>query len=154
MVINSNISSYVNALGNSLDIFIKNYDNLVILGDLNAEPDDLYMKTFCGIYKLNHLVKVPTCFKNPANPKCIDIILTNRIHHFQNTSVIETGLSDYHKLTVTVLKSELAKAAPKIVKFRDLANLDNSKFNSDLVERFSEYDVVNMDHEIVNNILI
>ena len=65
---NINISCYVNALENSLDNFIKNYHNLVILGDFNAEADDSYMKTFCEIYKLNH---VPTCFKNPNNPKSV-----------------------------------------------------------------------------------
>ena len=111
---NCKISSYVNALGKSLDNFIKSYDNLVILGDLNAEADDLHLITFCETYKFKHLVKVPTCFKNPINPTCIDIILTNRVHQFQNTRVIETGLSDHHKLTVTVLKSEFPKAVPKI----------------------------------------
>ena len=151
---NSTISSYVNALGKRLDNFIKSYANLVILGDLNAEADDLHLKTFCETYKCKHLVKVPTCFKNPINPKCIDIILTNRVHQFQNTRVIETGLSDHHKLTLTVLKNEFPKAAPKIIKYRDLANLDNSKFRMDLQLRLSEYDVENMEYSIIDSIFM
>ena len=55
--------------------------------------DDSPMKTFAEIYKLRNLVKEPTCFKNPQNPACIDLILTNKLLSFKNTYVIETGLS-------------------------------------------------------------
>ena len=91
-----------------------------------AEADDPHMKTFCETFKLKHLIKVPTCFKNLINPKCIDIILTNKVHNFQNTATVETGLSDHLKLTVTVLKNEIPKIAPKIIKFRNLVNLDDA----------------------------
>ena len=37
---NNNISGYVKAIENCLDIFIKNYENLLILGDFSAESDD------------------------------------------------------------------------------------------------------------------
>ena len=47
--------------------------------------------------------KVPTCFKHPDNPKTIDLILTISVCGFQNTCVLETGLSEFHKTTVTVL---------------------------------------------------
>ena len=36
----------------------------------------------------------PTCFKNPENPACIDLIFKNNPFSFKNTYVIETGLSD------------------------------------------------------------
>ena len=49
----------------------------------------------------------PTCFKNPDNPSRIDLILTNRSISFQNSGVIETGLSDFHKLVVTVMKTSV-----------------------------------------------
>ena len=39
-------------------------------------------------------MKEPTCFKNPENPTCIDLILANKPLSFKNTYVIETGLSD------------------------------------------------------------
>ena len=38
------------------------------------------------------------CFKNPNNPSCIDLIVTNRPKSFQNSMVIETGLSGFHKM--------------------------------------------------------
>ena len=40
----------------------------------------------CSILVLDNIVKEPTCFKNPNNPSCIDLILT----YFQNTTVVET----------------------------------------------------------------
>ena len=42
----------------------------------------------------------------PLNPTCIDLMLTNRPKSFQDTLVIETGLSDFHKMTVSVLKKK------------------------------------------------
>ena len=99
---NKNIARYLRSLEESLESFIKNYDNLLILGDLNAVSDDRDMKYLCEVFKLKHLVKIPTCFKKPINPRCIDILLTNRVHNFQNTITVETVLSDNHKLTVTV----------------------------------------------------
>ena len=63
------------------------------------------MKDFCETYNLKNLIKEPTCYKNAQNPTSIDLILTNRIHSFQHSDVIETGLSDFHKMTVTVPKT-------------------------------------------------
>ena len=151
---NKNISSYIKALGDHIDTFIKDYDNLLILGDFNAEANDPYMETFCETYKLKHLVKEPTCFKNPLNPKCIDIILTNRFHNFQNTNILETGLSDHHKLTLTILKNEFVKSAPNIIKFRNIKAIDNVRFKTDLVKDLSKYDADNITYEIFHNVFM
>ena len=72
------------------------------------------MKEFCEIYDLHNLIKEPTCFKNAKNPSSIDVILTNRKGSFQNSMVIETGLSDHHKMTITVLKTYYKKKEPII----------------------------------------
>ena len=50
-----------------------------------------------------------TFFKNPVNHTCIDLMLTNRTKTFQNTLVIETGLSEFHKITVSLKKHILKK---------------------------------------------
>ena len=36
------------------------------------------MIAFCDNYNLTSLIKQPTCYKNPNNPTCIDLILSNR----------------------------------------------------------------------------
>ena len=63
------------------------------------------MKVFCDSYEFKNLIKDATCYKNPENPSCIDLILTNNPNSFQNSGVIETGLSDFHKMMVTVMKT-------------------------------------------------
>ena len=94
------------------------------------------MKDFCDIYSFQNLIKEPTCFKNPTNPKCIDLMLTNRHCSFQNLCVIETGLSDFHKLTVIVLRPFLKKAEPKIIFYRDYKNFTNDNYQL-LIEELS-----------------
>ena len=64
------------------------------------------MKEFCQSYNLKSLIKVPTCYKNPDSPNCIDLILTNKPRNFQNSRVIETSLSDFHKMTVIDLRMQ------------------------------------------------
>ena len=62
--------------------------------------------------KMN-LIKEPTCYKNPLNPSCIDLSsLILRPNSFQDTNVIETGLSDFHKLTISVMKLFIKKLPP------------------------------------------
>ena len=75
------------------------------MGDFNCSVSEKVMKEFCEIYDLENLINKPTCYKNPNNPSSIDVILTNRKNSFQNSMTIETGLSDCHKMTVTVLKT-------------------------------------------------
>ena len=52
------------------------------------------------VHTLKTLIKQKTCFKNPENPACIDLILTNSRRSFQKSSVFEIGLSDFHELTI------------------------------------------------------
>ena len=66
--------------------------------------EEPHMKTFCENYNLQNLIKQPTCYKNPSRPTCIDLISTNVPRSFQSTGVIETGLSDFHLITLNVMK--------------------------------------------------
>ena len=58
------------------------------------------------------------CFKSD-NPKCMDLIPTNKHQSFQNPSAMETGLSDFHSVIVTILKGSFVKRGPKIIIYRD-----------------------------------
>ena len=55
-------------------------------------------------YHLKDIIKQKTCYKNPDRPTCINLILTNSSRSFQDTYAVDTELSDFHKLVVTVLK--------------------------------------------------
>ena len=50
-----------------------------------------------------------TCFKNPAKPICIDLIITHKPGMFNNAKTNETGLSDFHKLVVSIMKLSYKK---------------------------------------------
>ena len=70
-----------------------------------------------------HFVKQKTCYKNPEKLSCIDLILENHKQNtFQNTSVLKTGLSYFHKMTITVMKLHFPKRKLKIVCYRDYKN--------------------------------
>ena len=91
------------------------------------------MIDFCAIYNLINLIKEPTCFKNVETPSTIDLILTNRGRRFQNSTNIETGLSDHHKLTITVMKSLFQKQVPISISYRDYKHFNHDLFRNDLL---------------------
>ena len=98
------ISEHLHSLSGGLDTCISQYDDIMILKDHNVESFDPVLNDFCNVYNLFSLVKEPRCFKNPYNPSCIHLFLTNRQQSFQNTLTIETGISDFHKMAITVMK--------------------------------------------------
>ena len=108
------VTNYLDALKRSLDPYSTKYDNLMVMGDLNAEVNLECMKLFCETYDLRSLIKVATCYNNPQKLSCIDLLLTNLPKRFQNSSVVETGLSDFHKMTVTVMKAIFEKLKPRV----------------------------------------
>ena len=103
------------------------------MGDLNAEPHDNYLKDFCDIYSLKNLIKIPTCFKNPDRPTCIDVMLTNSCRSFYSSCAIETGLSDFHKMTVTVMKTHFQGREPKLIQYRDCRNFSETEYRDFLI---------------------
>ena len=97
LLIGCYIQDCLNSIGNELNELSIKYENIIMLGDFNSEMCEDAMQVFYSTYSFNSLVKDPTCFKSSSNPSCIDLILTNKSRCFQNTSVIETGLSNFHK---------------------------------------------------------
>ena len=77
------------------------------------------MVEFLNNYSAKNSVKGKTCFKSLSNPSCIDLFITNKPRSFQNTQTINTGISDFHKMVLTVLKSSFKKCEPKVISYRD-----------------------------------
>ena len=99
--------------------------------------EEPHMKTFCESYSLQNIIKQPTCYKNPSRPTCIGLILTNVPRSFQSTSVIETGLSDFHLMTLTVMKKSFKKFQPRIINYRSYKHFSNDTFRKDLIDKLS-----------------
>ena len=51
--------------------------------------------------------------KNPENPSCIDLFSTNSPNNFQNFSVVDTGLLDFHRMIVTDMETTFQRLLPK-----------------------------------------
>ena len=62
------MTNHLDAFKRSLDPYSAKYDNLMVIGDLNAEINLECMKLFWETYDISSLVKVPTCYKNPEKP--------------------------------------------------------------------------------------
>ena len=96
--------------------------------------EDSSIKIFCSNFNLASINK-PTCYKNPDKPTCSDLILTNCPGSFQNSCVIETGLSDFHKMIVTVMKTSYRKIEPRVLNYRDYKSFSNEGFRDLLLEK-------------------
>ena len=131
-------SCFLWVLGRNLNLLSTKYDNILLLGDFNAEVENNFLKEFCDLYGMKSLIRIPTCYKNPANSTCIDLMLTNSNRSFQNSCTIETGLSDFHKMIVTVLKIYFQKREAKVINYRDYRNFSNEEFRQQVLKDILE----------------
>ena len=122
--------------------------------DFNVEVKEENISDFISPDNLKSLVKQKTCFKNTDNSSCIELILTNSPRSFQDSSLFEAGLSDFHKLTITVLKQYFPKPKPKIVNYRDYRNFQNDKFRAELDNEILKRDISNIEYQHFLNIFI
>ena len=103
------IKNHLSALSVSLEIYSSQYEHFIVLEDFNVEVENGNIDEFCKNYNFKKLIRVPTCYKNPNNLSGIDLTLTHSQRSFQSFCGIETGLSDFHRMTVTVMKSSFPK---------------------------------------------
>ena len=78
---------------------------------------------------------------------------------FHSTCVMETGLSDFHRMIISMLKMHFRKLPPKVISYRDLKNFENERFMNSLQSAFNDQNsdyVQNLDlffnicHEVLN----
>ena len=70
-------------------------------------------------------------FKKPDKPSCIKVILANKSKSFQTSQIIETGISDFHKMVMTVSKVYFKKKGASVIQYRSYKNFSNDKFRND-----------------------
>ena len=107
-------SHFFEHLDKALDIY-SNYESVLRTGDFNAEIAEPCMDSF--LYQ-PHLSKKKR-FKSMINHTCIDLFLTNSNLSFQHTETVSTGLSDFHMLVVTVLKTCFSKKKPRELEYHN-----------------------------------
>ena len=94
------------------------------MGDLNAKISEPNLTSFCTIHNFESIINKPTCYQNPDNCSCVDLILTNCPNYFQNSTTFETGLSDFHTLILTLFKCEILQQRPNI-SYRNCNHFDS-----------------------------
>ena len=72
---------------------------------------DSNFQAFYESHDLYNLIKEKTCFKS-IEGTCIDLILTNQKHSFKNSCTIDTGVSDFYRMVLTLYKITFSEAAP------------------------------------------
>ena len=149
-----NIASHHSNISAALEKLCADYENIILLDDFNVKVKEKNIPDFMSTYNLKSLVKQKTCFKNPDNPSCIDLILTNSPRSFQDSSMFERGFSDFHKLTIKVLKQYFPKPKPKIVNYRDYRNFRNEEFRTELDNKILKHDINNIEYQHFLNIFI
>ena len=139
------IKNHLATLSNFLDLHSSKYKKMLILGDFNVGTDERHMKSFCETCHLTNLIKEPTWYKNPDNPTCIDLILTKDPRTFQSTCVIETGLSDFHLMTLTIMRKTFKNQRSRIINYRSFKHFSNEEFRKSLIDNLSNQIYVNND---------
>ena len=132
-----NAKQHLSNIGKGLDELNSKYDNILIIGDLNTEMSESSLNEFCQTYNLESIVNKPTCFKNPKNPSCIDLMLTNKQERFLKAKTVESGLSVFHKMVASVFKTNFEKQKSMIVTYCACKRFDNKKFRESLTTCFS-----------------
>ena len=64
-------------------------------------------------------------------------MLTNSYRSFQNSCAIETGLSDFHIMVVTVMKAYFQKQKPTVVTYRDYKNFPENDYRQKITYELS-----------------
>ena len=153
----SNLSTFFEELTTSPSKAIRKYENLLIMGDFNIDMKSKSLgydklDEFCDLFNLTNLIKSKTCFtKN--HKSLIDLFLANAPLSFQNTHISETVLSDYHKLITIFFKTNFSRLRPKVLRYRNYKNFDESKFLNDLNKTIITFDNENpnQNYNVLNN---
>ena len=113
-----NLDLFFNTLSDAIHFYEVDYNNIIVIGDFNLEPTDPKLARFLELNDMSNVIKSKTCFKSDTGT-CIDLILTNTKNSIKSSGTVETGLSDFHRLIYTMLKTKYTKLLPKIIKYRN-----------------------------------
>ena len=94
----------------ALDVYCTN--EKVILGEnFNSKVGKNCIDTFMYHHHSQNTNTQP--YKNPNNLTCIDLFLTNSSRSFYKTETLFTGLSDFHKVILSIFKTTFTKSRAK-----------------------------------------
>ena len=97
-----------------------------MVDDFNIEPADKKFNAFCESHEFITLLRV----RHASSQVVVHVLtLISLIRNsFKNTNLIETGLSDFHRMIFTQMKLTFEISPPRTISFRDF----KPKFVDDL----------------------
>ena len=114
------------------DHFVDSSNLTIFFGDINYDMlKDNILHDLCDVYDLKNVIRGPTCFKG-ENPTLLDVFLTNKQNSFCNCINIDTGISDFHNLTVVISKVHAPQSSRRQITYRSMKHFDQEAFNRDL----------------------
>ena len=111
--------------------------------------EDSSIKIFYSNYNLTSMISKPNYYKNWGKHTCIDLTLRKS----PGSCVIETGLSDFHKMIVTVMKISYRKIEPRVINYRYYTSCTNERFREFLSENLNGKLSENFDKSFSKDIL-
>ena len=63
---------------------------------------------------------------------------------FENSYVYETGLSDFHKMTVIIMKPSFQRFQPRIINYRDYKRFQNDVIREQLLSELLNVNLIKM----------
>ena len=104
-----------------------------MVGDFNVEDSEESLSNFLEKHNTTNIVKDKTYYKSLNNSSCMGrLIIRNRPRCFQNTTAFSRVPSNYHKMTLNVLKRSFSKAPPKEIFYKDYKIFGQDKFKYEL----------------------
>ena len=115
------------------------------MGDLNIDTADKTRDT-CN-YLSDLCANGKTCFKAQ---KCtsIDVLLTNRPGSFHKTDIFKIGISNHHKLILSVFCSYFTRIPPKTIEYRNYKNFNETVFLHDLDQELLKGEMYKSNNEM------
>ena len=71
------INYHLQELAKGIQIYSNNYDDILLMGDFNAEFSETSFSSFCELCEVKSIINQLSCYKSPTNASCIDLFLIN-----------------------------------------------------------------------------
>ena len=144
-----NEALFIEQIKLAFNTFSTSYENFVLLRNFNMTTENSKLQDLMDVFCLENLMKEPNCFKSTF-PTAIDLIVTNQKSLFMKPSAYESGLSDFQKLTTTILRKSITRGNPRNILYNDYKVFDQKKFEHQLRSQLAFINTVDYSrfHEI------
>ena len=108
-----------------------------------------YLFDLCDNFSFKNIAERKTSFRTLSGTS-LDILLTHSTRNIHSTAIMRAGLSDHHKMTTSLLRSDYEMFPPKKAEYGNYKKLDCKHCLRDLNEELLKDD---MDDNLYSNFI-